>query len=795
MSGKVYGGDVPDNQKRATQVSVISSLKSQVSNLENQLNSQRQLLQILNEAFAEGWFTHESGRIQDANNAFCQLTGYELAELKTKHISEVFTPEAETIFQDSSQLDFKPVEIKAKRTGGGLINVRITGKQILHDNRPMGFVIVENISDFVETQSSLKESEERHRLISKMLSDYVYSCKISKDHPPVIEWISGAIEKISGYTIKEIEALEYGWFSVVHPDDIERISSGVGVNFQHNEYNNNQYRIIRKDGEVRWVHDRSTCIHFNEGKGEYRLLGATKDITERKRIEEDLVESNLAFESLNKNLNDINLELSEVNQRLKESERKYKDLIENSAIGVGISKGEKILYANESLLKIYGIDTFEEFASKKLTAYLTPDSKKLVKERLRKYEANLPLDNTYRYQIIRSDGAIRTVQITTNNINFEGQLCRQALITDITKNLETENALQRAASIFTNIQIGILIYRLDDMKDDRSLRLIHANPASAELIGIKEEELIGKRIDEIFPNLRAKKIPQQYAEVVRTQIPNDFDEMVYEDDRISQSVFSVKVFPLPNQSVGISFENVSARRKAEQDLRTRNAELNNFVYKVSHDLRAPLSSIKGLIHLSKLEKNQTDHLPRIEERINRLDEYISDILSHSRNLNTAVIIEEINIQHVIEDCFKELEYLPNASKLDKSVSIKGGAIYSDRIRLSEICRNMISNAIKYQDGEKEEHKLKVKVSISRKDAQFTFEDNGIGIEEEFLQDIFKMFYRATEESEGSGIGLYIVQQALEKINGQIAVKSTLGKGTTFNITIPNLIGEKVATSI
>ena len=207
-----------------------------------------------------------------------------------------------------------------------------------------------------------------------------------------------------------------------------------------------------------------------------------------------------------------------------------------------------------------------------------------------------------------------------------------------------------------------------------------------------------------------------------------------------------------------------------------------------------MSSMKGLINLSKLEKNATDHLPKIEERINRLDEYIRDILSHSRNLNTAIVVEELDFNEVLAECFKELEYLPNASNVIKTVSVSGSPFYSDRVRLSEICRNMISNAIKYQDTEKKKSELKIVGTIGPEEAQLTFEDNGLGIEQEYLKDIFKMFYRATEESEGSGLGLYIVQQALERIDGKIAVESAPGKGTRFHITIPNLVSRKIGMS-
>jgi PAS domain S-box-containing protein len=687
--------------------------------------------------------------------------------------------------------DSAPFEAKIQSKAGDIVDVHVKAKTINIDSKPEQLILTQNITEFIKTRKSLEESEEKHRMISSLLSDYVYTCTIRPNEPPVLGWTSGAMKKISGYADEELAQLEHGWFSIVHPEDVAAVAESVNYNYKDDSFYSNEYRIICKSGEIRWLHDRSMCIHYNSDTEELTLLGATKDITEKKLIEESLRVKNLEFEQLNEKLNNTNRELSEVVTQLTESERKYRDLIENSSIGVGISKGEKILFANKSLLDIYKIKNFEEFASRKITDYMPEDSKKLVKQRLRKYAKKIPVKSTFRHQIFRADGKLRTVQVTTNNIVFEGEPCRQVLMTDITSQLETEAALKQAASIFESIQIGIFIYRLDDLEDDRTLRMLAANPASKKLIGLGSNmKLVDKTIDELFPNLREKHIPQQYAEVVRSQIPIEFDDIHYQDDNVSPGFFSVKVFPLPDQCVGVSFENVSARRQAEKELLTRNQELNNFVYKISHDLKAPLSSIRGLLHLSKLEKDEVNYLPKIEERVNHLDSFIRDILSHSRNLNSAVIVEQLDLHEIIQQCIDELQYLPNADNMDHEVSISGQVLFSDKIRLMEICRNMISNAIKYQDLEKKKRWLKITAEINKDTARIEFEDNGIGIKPEYLDKIFTMFYRATEQAEGSGIGLYIVEQAVEKINGKIAVQSQPGQGTKFTISFINMFSRK-----
>ena len=243
----------------------------------------------------------------------------------------------------------------------------------------------------------------------------------------------------------------------------------------------------------------------------------------------------------------------------------------------------------------------------------------------------------------------------------------------------------------------------------------------------------------------------------------------------------------PIRMDGISMD-ITSQKAIEENLKLRNEELNQFVYKVSHDLRAPLASIRGIIELEKLQnKNQSQfkYVHLIEDRISNLDQFMRNILSHSRNLNTSVKFKQIDFKQITDDCFKELEFLRNALSIKRIVRIPKFTFYSDESRLFEIFRNLISNSIKYLDYDKTEPYIRIIVKKDSAKAIITFEDNGVGIDPELQNYIFDMFYRANEKSDGSGIGLYIVKQAVEKLNGTIQVKSKKGEGTRFQVTIPN----------
>ncbi|WP_341328872.1 PAS domain-containing protein [Methylotuvimicrobium sp. KM2] len=126
-----------------------------------------------------------------------------------------------------------------------------------------------------------------------------------------------------------------------------------------------------------------------------------------------------------------------------------------------------------------------------------------------------------------------------------------------------EDKPQRSQLISENIPVGLYIYHQEDVSDDRTLRMIYANPIVKTLTGLSPEDVVGKTLDENFPGLRAKGIPQRYAEVVRSQIANSFEDITYGDDRVPLASFAVRAFPLPDNHVGVVFENITERKRIE----------------------------------------------------------------------------------------------------------------------------------------------------------------------------------------------------------------------------------------
>ena len=241
------------------------------------------------------------------------------------------------------------------------------------------------------------------------------------------------------------------------------------------------------------------------------------------------------------------------------------------------------------------------------------------------------------------------------------------------------------------------------------------------------------------------------------------------------------------------FETRETLQNQTNTLKERNFELDQFVYKTSHDLRAPLTSIMGLINIMRIENPQTQeevtqYIDMIENRTFKLDDFIQSLLAYSRSNNKEIKYEVIEFEELLNAGVEELKYLENFQRLHIDIQIDAlPSFHSDALRLSIIAQNLISNAIKYQDTGKARSFLKIIITVDNKEANILFTDNGVGIHQEYIQDVFKMFYRANEHVEGSGLGLYIVKQSAAKLMGNISVISVIDEGTTFKLSVPNQI--------
>lgn len=244
-------------------------------------------------------------------------------------------------------------------------------------------------------------------------------------------------------------------------------------------------------------------------------------------------------------------------------------------------------------------------------------------------------------------------------------------------------------------------------------------------------------------------------------------------------------------------EKTATLEKQNEELIKVNAELDKFVYSVSHDLRAPLASLLGLITLFKNEtdpKEIKDNLRLQELCVKKLDFFIHDIIDLSRNSRLDVREHQIDFEVLINEIIDNQRFAEVNQETEKKIEIvQLEEFKSDYQRIYVILNNLITNAFRYSDQRKEKPYIKVYVRVDFDQVDISVEDNGIGIRPEHLGKIFNMFYRGTDLKSGSGLGLYITMETIKKLNGNIEVESVYGEGTIFKVRLPNLVKKKQPT--
>jgi PAS domain S-box-containing protein len=258
--------------------------------------------------------------------------------------------------------------------------------------------------------------------------------------------------------------------------------------------------------------------------------------------------------------------------------------------------------------------------------------------------------------------------------------------------------------------------------------------------------------------------------------------------------YEVAFYPIIEESQ-ITGVTVIARDITEQEnmryaLEKSNYELDTFIYRSSHDLRAPLSSILGLLQLLRMplpNEEKDRYIQLIESSVAKLDRITYSLIDFSRNMHLPLEFHYVEVEQIVYSCYEQLKHLPHADRVNIHLhnTCKQDLI-SDENRLRIIIYHLLSNSIRYQDLHKEETHVNISISCNQDSWKLSFKDNGRGIPEAIKKDLFRMFQRSNEENRGAGLGLYIIKQVVQKLQGEVHVESQIGEGTHVSITLPFL---------
>jgi signal transduction histidine kinase len=354
----------------------------------------------------------------------------------------------------------------------------------------------------------------------------------------------------------------------------------------------------------------------------------------------------------------------------------------------------------------------------------------------------------------------------TGKLNQQAQLFSATIEnTVVMANAKAEEVIRQ--SLYSSILIGICLFLLAGT--------LTFFTASSLTLPIKKLSFLMSKYF-IRQSIREKDLPKHYN--------------ISEIQNLSNS------FLLLTKKLKAQFADAEKKsqliEKRNKELQQLNEELDRFIYSSAHDLKSPLASLEGLLYLFKIDnkdENLNHYFDKMKKSVERMNGFIKDITDYAKNKRQHIQPEIINLTYQIKEITDALQFLPEMKNISIEIDIDetSNLVTTDKTRLEIILKNIISNAIKYHDPQKEQSLVYIHVVQESTEVTLTIRDNGIGIGNEHLPKIFDMFYRAVENAKGSGIGLFLVKESVKMIRGHIDVQSTIGVGTTFILRFPSLL--------
>lgn len=575
-----------------------------------------------------------------------------------------------------------------------------------------------------------------------------------------------AFERMFGYSLQELQNIHFN--ELTHPEDRDKggnlykeMMAGKRDFFQIEK------RYYRKDGTLMWGRVTVSRPVTDEGKIAFGF-GMVEDITEQKQAQTEL----------------------------KESQERYRRLSESAFEGIFIHDGGRIVDANDVLARMLGVDETENLIGKNGWRFIAPESRREVAKHIRSGD-----DKVFEGKLQRHDGSTYPVEVIGKRAPFGEKTVGVVAIRDITERKQAEEALRRAEekyrSIFENAPYGIFQVSIGGS-------FISANPTLANILKYASpQELMTDLVNGWRTRFVTPKVFDRLMDRLETRgTIQNFEAQVYRQDGeviwISTSAQTV----LDEQGQVLCYEgmveDITEEKKAQEISRQlelqvvqseRLASVGMVAAGIVHNLRNPLMGVLGFSELLQRKHPDLKELEYVVESANQISEMVENILAKSRHKKD---IEPVNLNDLLQreldfmqaDLSFKRDVIPEVNLADNLPTVN--CVYTD---FSQAFGNLLRNAVEAMHKEKDK-KLRVTTTFVGDDGLCVeIGDTGCGIPDENLDNLFEPFFTTKTDAEssgtqGTGIGLYMVKQILEKYDALIEVESKIGEGTTFCVKIP-----------
>ncbi len=545
-----------------------------------------------------------------------------------------------------------------------------------------------------------------------------------------------------------------------------------------------KYDIRRPDGtfEERFWSPKNTPV-LDENRDVIYIIHRVEDVTEHEQFRKSVA---------------IHLE------RKKELEEREQKFIEDlrtandrflklfsyspSAIVIADNADNKIMYLNKAFEQMFSV-TRQDSVDRSMTelGILPENELQNIREEAKKtgrFTIEMEFDG------VTSSGVKKRILSSNTFIKLDNRVCFMMVMLDISVRKKIENELRD-----TNHFLDTILENIPNMvfvKDAASLRFLRFNKAGEDMLGYSRKDLLGKNDHDFFSKEQADFFTEKDRQVFVTGQLLDIEEEAIQTKAGNKWLHTKKIPVFENNKplylVGIS-EDITERKKHLDAILQLNKELESFSYSVSHDLRAPLRAVTGFAQMLQEDygtvldaggKRLLDTISRNAEKMGRL---IDDLLAFSRLGRKELVVKETNMTELTENVMAEIS---KVAGYHTSVTInKLHPANVDRSLMTQVMFNLLNNAVKYS-SKKERPQVYVNSEASGGEVIYSVKDNGAGFDMRYANKLFGVFQRlhTTEEFEGTGVGLAIVQRIVTKHGGRVWAEGKVDEGATIYFSLP-----------
>ncbi len=472
-------------------------------------------------------------------------------------------------------------------------------------------------------------------------------------------------------------------------------------------------------------------------------------------------------------------------ERVEEELRLFKTIVESSSEAIAITSPTGVFrYINPAHEKLFG-RSLEEAQRLNFKDYYPPESVDILENEvipaLRKGESWEGILDVFDASGRRFPLWEQADSVKDENGNI---LYSFGLMHDVTNEKLVKEALKESREKYRSIvqgsPVGLFIMKVES---DGTIYIRDVNPAASEILHCDATKFIGRQLEDAFPSALRKEIPVDIRDIAINGRAWHTDGLEYHEDYFD-GFYKIYAFQSSPGVAVIMFEDITSRKTIEKQLIEKNSEMKDFVYRVSHDLKNPLNLIRGFSGVIKENPQFFDkYIDKIIEQTERINIFVNKLLNLSRAGKAIGKKQKINLKTLINKVYSGLDKRGVNTEVIFSPDVS--FIYADSTGMEQVFTNLIDNSIKYCDPDKEKLIIEISQTITDGKLVISLKDNGSGIEECYLENIFNPGF-VLEQRKGTGFGLAIIRKIVEAHNGTIiATSKGKNKGMEFIMRLPD----------